>query len=216
MIDVILPVYATTDQLVDMAWEALSRLDGARRIVVDNGWHLDRRFPCEVYVRLGENQGYAGGVNAGLELATAEAIVVGSIDVYVRPGWHRLVEVALERGGIATPQAERYLDGEPTGDFELPDCDYWGGIFAMPREVYSTIGGMDTEHFRLRHGDTDYAIRAAKAGIWVGRVPEVVVEHRDPSMSTLLMGEAAVAEEFERLQQVHGPFEVYEWKASDW
>jgi GT2 family glycosyltransferase len=105
--------------------------------------------------------------------------------------------------------------GTPTGEWEQPDSCYWGGLFVMPRSVYRDIGGMDAERFPLRHADTDYAVRAAKAGYWLGRT-DVVVEHRDPSTSTLFMDRDAVAAEYGRLFEVHGEFPVYGWGPELW
>lgn len=224
MLDLIVPVYAKTQQTENMAAAALAQLRqntevDHRVIVIDNGTDRDRSaiFGGDPYVLLEENRGYAGGVNTGLRLSSAPAIGVGSIDVFVPSGWAGpITRAALSREGIASPRARRIRYEVDTGEWEQPGCAYWGGIFVMPRAVYDTIGGLDEDLFPLRFSDTDYAVRAAKAGFWVGRVKQVVVEHRDPSISTLFMDDTEMASEYERLQEVHGEFDPYAWDAAQW
>lgn len=218
--DVIVPVYtktAYTEELASMSlWQLKHSQPDLNIILVDNGWPHDRFGTlCHDYIRLEENQGYAGGVNAGLERSTSDIIVVSSIDVFVPQNWlwHLSYRVVAEGGGIASPAAKRFMYGTDLDELEAPECAFWGGIFAMTRDVYDTIGGLDTENFRLRWSDTDYAIRAVKAGFYVGRVHELVVEHRDPSISTLFMDKVEVDQELQRLYEVHGEFEFGRWKA---
>lgn len=223
MLDIIVPVYAKTGMTEEMAREAIAQLKANtlqphRVIVVENGtMGRARWWGGDMHIVLQENRGYAGGVNSGLAMSTAPMLAVSSIDVFVPPEWDQiLVARARTQGGIGSPRARRIQYGVDTGEWEQPGCAYWGGLFAMPRVVYDTIGGLDEERFPLRFSDTDYAVRAARAGFWVGRVERLEVEHRDPSISTLFMDRDDVAAEFERLQEVHGEFPVFEWQPEMW
>lgn len=223
MIDVVVPVYAITDFTVDMARRSLAQLKantpGACVIVVDNGSTTDRSaiFPNDVYLRLEANQGFAGGVNHGLRATTSDPIAVGSIDVFVPPGWlEPLCKAAIENNGVASPAATRVRYGVDSGESEQPNCVYWGGLFVMTRAVYEATGGMDEENFRLRYSDTDFGVRAAKAGFWLGRVTETLVEHHDPSISTLFMPADEQDAEWERLFEIHGQFPMDAWHLGHW
>ena len=216
MLDIIVPVYAKTPQTAEMARESVRTLRETTRsvftlVAIDNGSTVPLDLDCEV-LRLDENAGYAGGVNAGLVLSEGEFICVSSIDVFTPHDWDtQMIATANARRGIASPRARRWMYGVDLGEWEQPDCCYWGGIFVMPRVVYETIGGLDTVNFPLRFSDTDYAVRAARAGFWLGRVARVIVEHRDPSISTLFMNSEAVQAEYERLFERHGQFEPFAW-----
>lgn len=217
MVDVIVPVYTRNETSEQMAYKSLAQLranspDYMRLIVVDNGWHEDRDFGADVYIRFDENRGYAGGVNAGLDVCNAATVVVSSIDVFVPVAWmYPLVVSAQETIGVISPLARRYLYGVDTGEDEVPNCVYWGGIFAVPLFVMRELGGMDAVNFPLRYADTDFGVRAAKAGFFVARQPMVTVEHHDPSMSTLFMDRGEQDAELAKLQAIHGKFPMHEW-----
>lgn len=140
-------------------------------IVVDNGGFSGHDYLAEhadILVRFKENQGYSGGVNAGLVHATADTICVSSIDIVVPEGWAQpfldaqpLVASPLETGHEVRRQAGRGL--------------WWGAMFAFPREALETVGLMDTETFSA-FADRDYAVRLGIAGYEFTRV-DVPVEH---------------------------------------
>ncbi len=98
------------DHLLATRWPA-----GALEVVVvDNGstdgsvddW--DRRYPTVRLVQTGENLGFAGGVNAGLdELDDLWAVALVNSDAFVEPGWLEPLAAALDadpRVGAAAPK----------------------------------------------------------------------------------------------------------------
>lgn len=220
-VDIIVPVYVKNQYSFDMAKRSIQQLierSDARVIVVDNGSGLrDDDLPSHQFVKLPLNRGYSGGVNSGVLLSTADMLVISSIDVFVPEGWQEpLTEAAAKNRGVASPSAVKFRYGTDTGEMEVPQCVYWGGIFAVPYDVFMALGGMDSSNFPLRFADTDFGVRAAKAGWWVGRVEEVVVEHHDPSMSTLFMPTEELQRELDHLFEVHGEFPMYEWHLGHW
>lgn len=220
-VDIVVPVYVKNEYSLALARHSIPQLmerSRARVIVVDNGSELSELdLPHDLFVSLPENRGYSGGVNAGLLLADADVVVISSIDVFVPEGWQEpVVHDALYHWGVASPSAVKIRYGTNTGELESPLCVYWGGIFAAPRAIFDQLGGMDVDNFPLRFADTDFGVRAAKAGFWVGRVDDVLVEHHDPSMSTLFMPTEELQREYDRLFEVHGEFPMYEWHLGHW
>jgi GT2 family glycosyltransferase len=217
VIDVVVPVYAKNAVTEAMAHASLANLkDGnpeARVIVVDNGAAADRDFPHDVYVRLTENRGFAGGTNTGLALTESEFIGVSSIDVFMPPGTIRQL---VDRRAVVSPLARRWRYGVETDEWEQPRCCFWGGLFVMHREVYEATGGMDEQTFPLRFSDTDFGVRCAKAGFRLRRSRQAVVEHHDPSISTLFMNDDDMRAEYDRLFAVHGEFTPDAWSYKQW
>lgn len=222
-VDVVVPVYAKTEQTEDMARRSVYNLrekhgDTVRIIIIDNGADADRDFGGDVYERFETNRGYGGGVNAGLEHTVSDPVVVSSIDIFITTPFDvlRLASYANIAQGLISPNAHRVRDGIDTEELEQPDCDFWGGIFAMPRALFESLGGIDTENFPLRFGDTDFGVRAAKAGWPVQRDPQIVVQHHDPSLSTTFMPTDDMLTEWDRLFELHGDFVQDAWKAKQW
>jgi GT2 family glycosyltransferase len=196
---IVVPIYALQKVTLDAAIEALRQIkantpEDHELIVVDNGGLVSGKRMASVadtYLRLDPNQGFSGGVNAGLRVATGATIAVGSADVFVPPGWlPRLLAAAVGMNGIATPHEK---GRQEIGKLARRRGGFWGVIWVMPRAVLDAVGYLDETELRYRIGDQDFAIRAAKAGFWVGRVQAVEVEHRDPH-STLRLTAADVVD----------------------
>lgn len=90
MIDVILPVWATDSETINVTESAVESLKGAGRlIIIDNGSTIgggQLREWADVYVRNKTNLGYARAVNQGLNLA-GEIVAVANNDIRVSPNW---------------------------------------------------------------------------------------------------------------------------------
>lgn len=173
MLSVVVPVYALDDAAVAMALGCLEAFrehtaEPFELICVDNG-SVGLEEAAEIadkVVRLDPNRGFSGGVNAGLAIAEGEYLAVGSADTFPCPGW--APPLMKSRFGLATP-FEKRANGKRVQPKPRMG-GFFGNLWVMRREVYETLGPLDTERFPLRYGDTDYAIRAAKAGFWVGQV----------------------------------------------
>jgi GT2 family glycosyltransferase len=76
---------------------------------------------------------------------------------------------------LAQVAAEGYLVGMADWDFGLVA----GRFMFFPKELWRDVGGFD-ERLRSHMGDTDFAIRAERAGWPIHDVPQVAVDHDGP------------------------------------
>ncbi len=177
-------------------------------VLVDNGCtdgaveRLRDRVGVTV-VSDGTNTGFAGGCNAGVEVATGTYVAMVNPDAIVdEDALAKLVSVAL-RGevGIATASvrlADRphllnaaglslhFLGVSWAGHFEEPAADHAtehevagasGAGMLMRRDRWNELGGLCTEFFAY-YEDCDLSIRVHQRGWLVRYVPDAVIVHR--------------------------------------
>ena len=179
-------------------------------IVADNGSTdgslamMARDYPEVRVVALGENQGYAGGVNAGFRAAAGRVLVAFNNDAEADLCWIEELVAALERhpeAGMATSRVRLFdrrdhlhtagdfygLDGIPGNrgvwqpDGLAYDEETWvfgaaGVAAAYRRSMLDEIGLMD-ESFGSYLEDVDLSWRAQLAGYRCIYAPRAVVYH---------------------------------------
>jgi GT2 family glycosyltransferase len=179
-------------------------------IVVDNGSTdgslelLARDYPEVQVLPLGENRGYAGGVNAGFGAAAGQVLVAFNNDAEADPRWIEELVAALDRhpeAGMATSRVRLYdrrdrlhtagdffrLDGIPGNrgvwqpDGPAYDEETWvfgaaGVAAAYRRSMLDEIGPLD-ESFGSYLEDVDLSWRAQLAGHRCIYAPRAVVYH---------------------------------------
>lgn len=178
-------------------------------LVVDNGstdgspdWIRDN-FPEFRLVALAENQGFAGGNNAGIRQARGEWIALLNNDAAADPQWLDLLSRAVQRDpqlGLAASRViltsgpldsagdAMTIAGVPykRGHGKVPN-----GTYTAPGEVFGVSGcaalvrkrmldeiGLLDEDFFCIYEDGDLSFRAHLAGYRCIYVPEAVVYHR--------------------------------------
>lgn len=179
-------------------------------ILVDNGsadesLELTRRdFPEVKIMALGQNLGFTGAVNRGIEQAQGQIIVPLNNDTEVTPGWAQALVDALQahpRAGMAASKILLFdrrdtlhsagdsfgVDGLPLnrgvwqkdeGQFDH-DTDIFGGCagaVAYRRAMLDDIGLFDEDLFMYLE-DVDLNWRAQLAGYRTVFVPDAVVYH---------------------------------------
>ncbi len=197
--------------LDSLANQTLSPLDGSSEvIVVDNGSYdesvavLARDYPWLRTLALSENLGYAGGCNAGIEVARGEILVLLNNDTEAEPDWLANLVAALDRHPEAGSAASRIMlydrrdtlhsagdlvrvDG--TGDsrgvwqpYGPPwDREAWvfggcGGAMAIRRQAIDAVGPFETRFFMYCE-DVDLNWRMQLAGYRCIYTPDAVVYH---------------------------------------
>lgn len=180
MISIIIPAYYYNQELVDMTADCLYSIyattdDDYEIILVDDGSPIRALHEVsDIDIRLPDNQGYSAAVNAGLEAADGEIIIIGNNDLIFENNWLRgLLKVLDEGFDVATCWTS---DQKYKLDAVIKEADRFGSLLAMKREVYDTIGGFD-EQFRGYFTDDDYRQRINQAGFTIGKNHNLVVEH---------------------------------------
>jgi GT2 family glycosyltransferase len=180
-------------------------------ILVDNGSTdesvaLTRRdFPEVKIIELGQNLGYTGAVNRGIQQATGEVIVSLNNDTEAAPGWAQALVDTLEAYPEAGIVASKMLlfderdrihsAGDGFGVNGLPiNRGVWqkdegqfdkeiyvfggcGGAVAYRRKMLEEIGLLDEDFFMYLE-DVDLNWRAQLAGYRAVFAPQAVVYHR--------------------------------------
>jgi len=177
-------------------------------IVVDNGSRdetaavLEREFPAVRVVRFPENRGFAPAVNAGLQAARGDVLVLMNNDVEAEPDWLAALALALERHPDAGFVASKMLSardpsrvdsawdamglapynvghGEPDGPryaagrYVLSAC---AGAAAYRREFFERVGWFDEDFFAWFE-DVEIGVRGQLAGFRCWYEPTAVVRH---------------------------------------
>jgi GT2 family glycosyltransferase len=164
---------------------------------------VEGRFPSVHLIMSGRNLGFAGGANLGAAAAGGEMLVFLNPDTVVAPGWLDALVAALAvepDAGLATPRI--LLSGRPRTvnacgtdvhlsgltlcrGLGMPACAYdapaevgavSGAAFAVRRELYEVLGGLDAAFF-LYMEEVDLSWRARLAGFHSIYVPSAVVYH---------------------------------------
>ena len=183
-------VIAVDDASSDQTREFLPKVEGLR------------------VVRLKENSGFIGAVNAGLEAAKGRFVLLLNNDTVVKPGWldalMRTIEVEenvgvvgaklvypdgilQEAGGIIWRDGTGLNYGrggdasDPSYNF-VRDVDYCSGACLLVRkEILDVLGGLDRRYSPAYYEDTDLAFAARKLGYRVVYQPEATVVHAEGS-----------------------------------
>jgi GT2 family glycosyltransferase len=187
-----------------------SQEGGFEIIVVDNGSRdgsvdaVQAEYPWVHVLALSENLGYAGGCNAGIEIARGEILVMLNNDTEAEPDWLWNLVAALDahpEAGIAASRMMLYdrrdtlhsagdlvrVDGTPDSrgvwqPYGPPwDQPAWvfggcGGAMAIRRQVIDAVGPFEARYFMYLE-DVDLNWRAQLAGWKCIYAPDAVVYH---------------------------------------
>jgi GT2 family glycosyltransferase len=190
-------------------------------IVVDNGSTdgtgeaLAASYPSVRLLRLGKNRGFTGGVRAGVEVSSADLVILLNNDAVPQPGWlealvdaikHSPPEVLSVAGCIVDPTGARadFVRGAMTFDghafqpgFRKPLASVeilppgseipfaCGGNMIVRRVPFLGIGGFDDDYFAYLE-DVDFGWRSWLAGYRTLWEPRAVVRHRSSATSDRL------------------------------
>ncbi len=164
---------------------------------------VERRFPFVQVIRSPVNGGFSYGCNLGARHARGTYLVFLNPDTAVSPGWLEELIAALQDPGVALATPCILLMDAPARVNTLGNDVHYTGLafcrgigtprpvigevedvaaisgaaFALRREVWEALGGMDEACF-LYVEDTDLSWRAVLAGYRCVVVPQAVVYHR--------------------------------------
>jgi GT2 family glycosyltransferase len=215
-ISVVIVAYRQREALTEAlrsVMDAAARVPGgAELIVVDNGAladHVRAVAPAALVIEPGENLGFAGGVQRGVERAQGEWVALVNDDARIEPdslvrllqagaGDERLGTVAAQVRFESAPErinsagivvdtlgvASERLAGRPVSQAGKA-CEVFGasGCFVLYRRaMLQQTGGLEPRFFAYLE-DVDLAWRARAAG-WLARYePRAVAYHRGSASS---------------------------------
>lgn len=179
-------------------------------ILVDNGsrdesvaW-VRANYPQVRVVETGQNLGFAGGNNAGVQAAQGEWVAILNPDTRVRPDWLReLVQPALADPGVAAVASRMLTWDEEAIDFGDAALNFmgWGnqpgygsrhlrdyatpkplifacgGAMLVRRDLFLGAGGFDEDYF-IYFEDVDFGWRLWLLGHDIVYAPRATVAHR--------------------------------------
>jgi GT2 family glycosyltransferase len=180
------------DELLEVICVDNASRDDSATLIAD-------RFPQVRLIRQPVNLGFAGGVNAGIEVAQGDVFVLLNQDSVVQPGWlAALIQVFedLSEFGIAgctifdpdgivhhAGAMIRRPDGygvhlTDIGDGRPRAVEYvTGTAFAIRRQAWDSVGPFDEGYYPAYYEESDYCYRARRRGIETAYVPEARVTH---------------------------------------
>jgi GT2 family glycosyltransferase len=208
-LSLLIVAYESRDDLQRTLPALLPELDGGDElIVVDNNpgdgsaEAVRELAPRARMVTMGRNAGFAGGANAGAEVATGDLLVILNPDAAPLPGFGEAIRRPwLQDRGWSAWQA-LVADGEGhrvnsagnpihftgivwAGGHGLPLAEApaagevaaaSGACLAVPLAEWRRVGGFPAEFF-MYHEDVDLSVRLRAAGGAVGIEPSAVVAH---------------------------------------
>lgn len=208
-LSVLIVAYDSRDDLTKTLPALLPELgDGDELIVVDNkpgdgSVELVRELaPAARIVETGRNSGFAGGCNAGAEVAGGDLLVILNPDAAPQPGFGEAIrrpwQEGREWGGwqalVADGDGSRINSagnpihftgivwagghGRPLEDAPAAGevAAASGACLAIPLSRWRQVGGFPAEFF-MYHEDVDISVRLRSAGSAVGIEPSAVVAH---------------------------------------
>jgi GT2 family glycosyltransferase len=179
-VSIVIPAFMANLTLRNMTKRCVESIkEDVEIIVVDDGSPIKAPdFDKEiVLIELPQNMGYACAVNAGLEAANGDYLIVCNNDIeFIDPHWLEALLKPLKRGaGISTIRTTE-PDGWETKDLFEENAKF-GSLYCITRATYETLGGLD-EGFGKGYGeDLDYWHRARNEGIRIVKNHNGLAEH---------------------------------------
>jgi GT2 family glycosyltransferase len=158
--------------------------------------------PRAQIVTMGRNAGFAGGINAGAEVANGDLLVILNPDAAPQPGFGEAIRRPYEEGlgwgawqalvadgdgrsinsagnplhftGITWAGGHGLPLGQAPAGGEVTVAS--GACLAVPLRIWREAGGFPAEFF-LYHEDVDLSVRIRMAGHPVGIEPTAIVAH---------------------------------------
>lgn len=193
-------------------------------------------FPRIRFVKSKRNLGFAGGNTMALRRARASNILLLNPDAVAAPDWVREMVVSLEDEGVGIVGAKifhprtrvlqhagGYLFGnarsehrgrgqDDRGQFDDPvDVQYvCGAAIGTRKDVIARVGFLSSAYYPAYYEETEFCVRARKAGYRVLYNPRAVVEHHESVAS----GGAATRKYLERYHasRMRFVYRNYTWK----
>ena len=200
--DIIIPIWNQLEFTRDCIDSVIRNTNYPYRIIlVDNASDDETRLYLEglrfkgqgpeiILIRNDVNAGFVKAVNQGLKISDAEYVCVLNNDTVAAPGWiRRMIDFAEAHNdvGLINPQCDGHgamaideyaksLERNKGIYMEMNQCQ--GFAMLVKREVIKKIGYLDEAFGIGGFDDTDYSMRAHKAGYRSVAIYDAYVYHR--------------------------------------
>jgi GT2 family glycosyltransferase len=162
------------------------------------------------FVRAQANGGFIATCNLGASLSRGTRLVFLNNDTIVTPGWLEAIDRTFDRhpdaglvgaklvypdgrlqeaGGIVWRDGSAWNHGRGA-DPDLPEYSYArradycsGACLAIPRDLFTSLGGFDASYAPAYYEDTDLAFKVRAAGRSVWYQPAAIVVHFEGTTS---------------------------------
>lgn len=175
MADIVMPVWATDPETINITENAVESLKGHRLIIVDNGSTVgggQLREWADVYVRNKENLGYAKACNQGLALA-GDIVALANNDIRVSPNWDMPLPDGV--GTLHFRMIPYDQSFNPGTELSLKGRERWcSGSFFIMRNLWRF-----DEALLNSYDDWDLQLRVRKDGFHTAYTNKVEYQHLD-------------------------------------
>lgn len=171
-VEIVIPVYLSDKSLYSVIEQCLDTLQAfypdIPLILVDDFSPLplsdDWKKQATTYIHHGRNKGFTASVNAGMEIADSDVIIVANDDLTFSEG-------CLDR----FYELEGFTIASPCDTASSPD-DRFGAIWGITRKAYKVLGSLD-ERYVHYFSDLDYYDRAVRKGVEIVKWYDVILDH---------------------------------------
>lgn len=182
MMDLILPCYLVSEELVTLTKEAIASFGDVRLIVIDNASPLGGgylRSVADVYVRNTHNVGYGKAVNQGLKLSGEGLVAIANNDVRLSSNWQHVTREVFSENDKTFSCHFRMLNyHEP---FSFGSSTVYTGKERWCTGSFFVINNVTTplydEQFFNSYDDWDFFMTARKAGLYTAYTDKACYQH---------------------------------------
>lgn len=187
MIDVVLPCFIRSEEILELTKTAIESLGKVRLIVIDNassvgGGYL--RSVSDVYIRNRENLGYAISVNQGLKLSKSEYITIANNDIVASSNWQKIAIEIFKEDPNAYSIHPRMIPYDE--EFRYGSLTVNTGMERWCTSSFFTIRTQNPqlydENFMNSYDDWDYWLRIRKQGLHTVFTQKSCYKHKQSSI----------------------------------
>lgn len=203
MISVIIPIYNTSEELVEMTQDCIDSLtpelqDGDELLIIDDASPVAHDFGVRT-ITLPKNSGVAVAWNTGVTHAVNDIVLISNNDIQATH-WRAPMLEALEKYAVVFPLVYNENTGRETRHLA-------GEFFMTRRALIEKVGGFN-EDFGSYFEDTDFFMRVMNVGGKLGVTAKAYVAHRSQATVKTSWSPERLEENFRRNQalyeHVHG------------
>lgn len=180
MISVIIPAYYINEEYVEMTQDCVNSVkahfDVDEIIVVNDGSPIKAEIDFAKNIHLEENGGYAKAVNAGVDAASGDILIILNNDTLVLENTIQALTTLITKGYDIASVRSTDSDGYETKD-KITENDKFGCCWAIRSPVFYDLGMLSTDFGRGYAEDLALWHDAKEKGYKIGKDHSATVFH---------------------------------------